>query len=405
MDASEFLQRYERGERKFTRVNLAGADLSGKDLSAIKLTYANLNGASLYSANLSNAKLSHADLSRANLRDANLSAAELSDANLSKADLSGADLKKADLYGANLRWADLSYADLSGANLATATLYCANLTEAKLGGASLYGATLRWAHLANADLSGANLSSASLQYANLGLANLSNADFSGAKLTRSNLAYAKLAGADLRRADCSDVNIAGADFTGAKLERFNLEGGILNQVNPVYPDSAIAEMDEGDDFGDRGFFPNLGANPSASQIGRETLDYFAKYLPSQGREFLTWLRDFFIGILPLYGQAKPEKQIAQALDRAGALFYFRGKARLNTPRGRGECETDFLICHGGKWGILQIENGTSETKSDRDRFLKAHGIHLVAHYDAELCNERPDSVVREFLTLLESSEK
>ena len=98
----EIIERYNNGERDFSKAVLGGADLSW--------------------ANLISADLSGADLSRANLRWANLRAANLSEANLDGADLRWADLSGADLSGANLGVADLSGADLSRANLRGAFL-------------------------------------------------------------------------------------------------------------------------------------------------------------------------------------------------------------------------------------------------------------------------------------------
>jgi hypothetical protein len=87
-----FLQRIIR---RFRRINLRGANLSG-----------------------------------ANLRGANLSDADLIGANLSDADLIGANLSKANLIGADLSWAILSKANLSDANLSDANLRGANVKKA-----------------------------------------------------------------------------------------------------------------------------------------------------------------------------------------------------------------------------------------------------------------------------------
>ncbi|PTN37590.1 pentapeptide repeat-containing protein [Desulfonatronum sp. SC1] len=78
----------------------------------------------LSGANLSGVRLNRADLSGANLRNA-----DLSWANLNGAGLVGADLSNADLSNANLSWSDLR-----GANLTEATLTRANLTGSKLSG-------------------------------------------------------------------------------------------------------------------------------------------------------------------------------------------------------------------------------------------------------------------------------
>jgi uncharacterized protein YjbI with pentapeptide repeats len=177
-----FLQRIIR---RFGRINLKEADLSGADLS----------GADLSKAILSKADLSGADLRRANLERANLERANLSEADLWGANLRGANLSEADLIGANLIEANLSRAKLIEADLWGANLIRANLIEAKLRGADLSEAKLSGADLWGADLVWAKLSGAKLIYANLIEANLSRA-----KLIEADLSEANLSGADVKNA-------------------------------------------------------------------------------------------------------------------------------------------------------------------------------------------------------------
>ncbi len=182
-----FLQRIIR---RFRRINLRGANLSG----------ANLRGANLSDADLIGANLSGAILSKANLRGANLSDANLSGAILSKANLSGAILSKAFLSGANLSDANLSDANLSDADLSDANLRGAILSKAILSGAILSGAILRGANLRGANLSDADLIGANLIGAILSKANLSGAILSGAFLRGANLRGANLRGANVKKA-------------------------------------------------------------------------------------------------------------------------------------------------------------------------------------------------------------
>jgi uncharacterized protein YjbI with pentapeptide repeats len=94
----------------------AGADLSGLDLSNVRLSGGReLSETNFRRANLSSAKLYDNDLrkanfSYANLEGANLSHADLTDANFSHANLEGANLSHANLYNANLKNANLSSA-------------------------------------------------------------------------------------------------------------------------------------------------------------------------------------------------------------------------------------------------------------------------------------------------------
>ena len=127
---------------------------------------------------------------RINLKEANLSGADLIEADLRKADLRGADLRKANLSGAKLSEAILSGAYLSGANLRRAFLSEADLSEANLSGAIV----------SEANLSGAMVSEANLREANLIWAKLSGAILRGANLSWANLSWANLSGADVKKA-------------------------------------------------------------------------------------------------------------------------------------------------------------------------------------------------------------
>jgi very-short-patch-repair endonuclease len=108
-------------------------------------------------------------------------------------------------------------------------------------------------------------------------------------------------------------------------------------------------------------------------------------------------------------RSESEVKIAEALDRAGVLFLPNCKARLNTPQGRRNHEADFIICHRGKWGMLEVDgepfHPPTRTVEDhrRDRYFKEHGMPLVEHFDATECYNKPDDVVSRFLKLLENT--
>lgn len=104
-----------------------------------------------------------------------------------------------------------------------------------------------------------------------------------------------------------------------------------------------------------------------------------------------------------------EIRIAEALDRAGVMYFPLCKGRMNSGRNRVNREPDFLICHRGKWGILEVDgepyHPPSRTVEDhtRDRLFKGHGIVVVEHFDAKHCYDIPDEVVKRFLALLENA--
>ena len=72
-------------------------------------------------------------------------------------------------------------------------------------------------------------------------------------------------------------------------------------------------------------------------------------------------------------------------------------------------EPDFLVCLGGKWGILEVDgepfHPASRTVEDheRDRLFKQHGIRVVEHFDATKCYEAPQTVVKKFLEILKQA--
>ena len=148
--ANEFLQKYSSGEREFSDVNLAKADLFAANLCDVILTAANLQESGLSAANLSAADLKNANLVEVNLSQSNLNNANLSNANLRGAVLDCANLRQANLSGATLVEADLSLATLSEANLAGS-----NLQGSLLNGVNLMGAILVGANLTEAQFQGA----------------------------------------------------------------------------------------------------------------------------------------------------------------------------------------------------------------------------------------------------------
>jgi hypothetical protein len=105
-------------------------------------------------------------------------------------------------------------------------------------------------------------------------------------------------------------------------------------------------------------------------------------------------------------RSRSEAQIALALDRAGVMYLPNCKARLGSPTARQNKEPDFLICHEGKWGILEVDgepfHPPSRTVQDheRDQFFYAHGVRVVRHYDATRCFRDSDGVVKEFISNL-----
>lgn len=103
----------------------------------------------------------------------------------------------------------------------------------------------------------------------------------------------------------------------------------------------------------------------------------------------------------LHFRSKTEIRIAQALDRAGALYFPNCRARLGLPDARRTLEPDFLVCHHGSWGVLEVDGEPfhldGEKDGERDMTLRAAGVAVIARYSATECYERPDEVVSAFL--------
>ncbi len=107
----------------------------------------------------------------------------------------------------------------------------------------------------------------------------------------------------------------------------------------------------------------------------------------------------------LYFSSISEAKIAQALDRAGVLFFPNCVGRLTTIQGRRNRECDFLVCNEGVWGNLEVDgepfHPPSRATEDhkRDGFFLDHGV-WVHRFDSNECFNSPDDVVRRFLERL-----
>jgi hypothetical protein len=109
-------------------------------------------------------------------------------------------------------------------------------------------------------------------------------------------------------------------------------------------------------------------------------------------------------------RSRSEIRIAQALDKAKVLFMPNCRSRLGTSADvRVNREADFLVCHEGRWGILEVDGEPfhpperTAQEHERDRLFRTHGLRVVEHFDATRCYEQPDAVVREFLGILAQS--
>ena len=58
-------------------------------------------------------------------------------------------------------------------------------------------------------------------------------------------------------------------------------------------------------------------------------------------------------------------------------------------------EVDFLICHNGAWGILEVAYHPDryEKDSEKDHWFKKSGILCIQHYTAERCCKEAGKVI------------
>jgi hypothetical protein len=110
----------------------------------------------------------------------------------------------------------------------------------------------------------------------------------------------------------------------------------------------------------------------------------------------------------LYNEMKfgsqSEIRIAQELERRKVLFFPLPLAvRSETGRRyQDHREVDFLVCHNGVWGILEVayHEHRYEKDSEKAGWFKKSGILCVEFFTAERCYNLPSTVVDEFLDIL-----
>ncbi|MBD2465189.1 hypothetical protein H6G89_29710 [Oscillatoria sp. FACHB-1407] len=102
--------------------------------------------------------------------------------------------------------------------------------------------------------------------------------------------------------------------------------------------------------------------------------------------------------------SQSEVRIAQELEVAEVLFFPLPLAvRYETGNiYEDHREVDFLICHQGTWGILEVAYHPDRYEKDKEKdfWFKKSGILCIEHYPAERCYNRPKDVIDEFLKVL-----
>lgn len=138
------------------RLNLAGADLQGMDLSDIDLRKARLDGANLRATTLYGTKLVAAELAGANFEGAKIKYTSFSDADMSSAIFDNAEITDAYFDDANLAYASFINTTCKRTSFVGANLRCANFVNANCRESNFMYAR-GCAYFKGSDLVGANM--------------------------------------------------------------------------------------------------------------------------------------------------------------------------------------------------------------------------------------------------------
>jgi uncharacterized protein YjbI with pentapeptide repeats len=220
-------------------IDLAGADLSGLDLSDFRFFYCNFHGANLARTILDNVHLRQPrglDLrSVASCRRLRVTGAE--DCTFDTRDMSDVTFD-GPIRGCSFRQATFAGLNLLSWQTTDLTADAAIFHRADMLGVSLHGGRFR----------GTVFVEAGLDHADLSDADLTSADLHGATLYQTNLKGALLAGANLRQADLRGAQLetaalAGADLTAAEYDRTTIfppdfhpdRAGMLRRLVAVMP--------------------------------------------------------------------------------------------------------------------------------------------------------------------------
>ncbi len=247
----EVIERYEKSE------NIAGAILSGVDLSKLDLHGIDLSRSLCKKTKFCETNLDGADFSQTVGMEADFSGASLKNAVLEKGLFAKAVFKSADLSGANLHQTILKKADCTEANFTGANLDWVILQKAKIGKACLKNIKATMGVFSGADATDATFSKSSLIKCLFKDTVLDRADFSratinstlfmgvkgegvtfeGANMDKGRMGgNASLPGANFKNIAMKhgcfrDADLSGADFEGSALDESILENCNLVKAN------------------------------------------------------------------------------------------------------------------------------------------------------------------------------
>lgn len=169
------------------------------------------------------------------------------------------------------------------------------------------------------------------------------------------------------------------NVTGRSLNKANLSGATL--FKNVGLDSCINDY----------YKSGIKENKSESSEGINTSEekQLSEILPNLQKTEYFWKEWCFHSL--------EQVKIAEALDKAGVVFFPNSKAQLPNFEEQSYKQVDFLVYYNSKLGVLEIQYPDSQKQGKRDDFLSKQGIFLIEYYDSVKCLEVPDQVVQEFI--------
>jgi hypothetical protein len=105
-------------------------------------------------------------------------------------------------------------------------------------------------------------------------------------------------------------------------------------------------------------------------------------------------------------RSRTETRIYDELKRRRVLFFPLPAAILGGKNSEQKREPDFLVCQGGKWGVLEVMGDQYHTPQnaprdhDRAREFSDYGVFMIQFYDASRCYNNTKEVVDDFLIRL-----
>ncbi|PTA88980.1 hypothetical protein CWM66_21235 [Kosakonia sp. H7A] len=248
----EVISRYRKSK------SLAGADLTGIDLSDIELCEADFKGAILECTSFAGSKLSGACFDSCIILDTDFSSSCLEEASFISCRATGAIFRHARMLGCQIIQSDFGQANLSGADLRESCLsesifdaavlsdallaFCRgeniSFYQAILSGSDFMGCTLSKPDFRAADLNETNFCRASLSDADFSLANVVSTNFESSNLNRSRATE----GTNFSHSIFKCASLISVSWSGASCINANFAQSIMTDADLSYCELSYADF-------------------------------------------------------------------------------------------------------------------------------------------------------------------